>query len=494
MTLRAGRYELLDTIASGGMATVHLGRAVGAGGFERLVAIKTMHPHLSNEPDFVAMFLDEARLAARIRHPNVVGTIDIQQDELGLLLVMDYVEGPSLSQVLRALNKQKTLLPLDVALRVMLDVLAGLHAAHELCGPSGEPLNVVHRDVSPQNVLVGVDGIARIMDFGVARAESRIGTTRSGDAKGKLTYMAPEQALQKEMDRRVDVYAAGLVFWELLTGRRLLRGENDMAIMHQIFHAEHRRPHEVVESVPPELSEVVMHAIARERDDRFPTTAAFSEAIDRVVHATSLTVATSKTVGAFVRELNLHKSPTEVASTSRPATAPSSIRTLPSAAPTGGTPAGEASSGVTAAAQSVGVTTSTGTESRGGFASTPPITAPNRNSSRKKLLIVAGGIVLLGLGLWFAANKTSMKDKHPEGTLVASAPSESRVPAEKPPEKITTIEPLPSATSRDASDALTGTTQPTPAASASASKMASPRPTTNPGTSKSPKTFIPQEL
>lgn len=485
MTLRAGRYELLDTIASGGMATVYLGRAVGAGGFERLVAIKTMHPHLSNEPDFVAMFLDEARLAARIRHPNVVGTIDIQQDEQGLLLVMDYIEGPSMSQILRALGKQKKSLPLDITLRIMLDVLAGLHAAHELCGSNGEPLNVVHRDVSPQNILVGTDGIARIMDFGVARAESRIATTRGGDAKGKITYMAPEQALQKEMDRRVDVYAAALVFWELLTGRRLLRGDNDMVIMNLIFHGNHAAPHEVNDSVPRELSDVVMRGIERDRDNRYPTTAAFADAVDQVVRALHLSVASPKTVGAFVRDLNLHKSASDVASASRPLPAPASIRTLPSVPPPSGI------SGVTAASVTTGTTTNTGTESRGGFATTPSAPLAPAPSSRNKILAGALGAVVVGAGVWFALGGMDSKDK-PTPTI-APASSEVAVVTATPPATGANTAPL----VQPASSATTaGATPPTPSVSASMSTApTTPRGTTaTTGTSKSPKTFIPKEL
>src|SRR4051812_40580135 len=168
MTLRGGRYEIIRVIRSGGMAQVRLGRAPGAGGFERLVAVKAMHAHLAAEPDFVDMFLDEARLAARIRHPNVVATLDVQQDEEGLFLVMEYVEGPSLQSVLRPLRRARRVFPLDLALRIFLDALAGLHAAHQLTGAEGEPLNLVHRDISPHNILVGVDGVTRITDFGVA--------------------------------------------------------------------------------------------------------------------------------------------------------------------------------------------------------------------------------------------------------------------------------------------------------------------------------------
>lgn len=483
MTLRAGRYELLDTIASGGMATVHLGRAVGAGGFERLVAIKTMHPHLSSEPDFVAMFLDEARLAARIRHPNVVGTIDIQQDELGLLLVMEYVEGPSMAQIIRAQAKQKTTVPIEITLRLMLDMLAGLHAAHELCNSSGEPLNVVHRDVSPQNVLVGVDGIARIMDFGVARAESRIASTRSGDAKGKLVYMAPEQAAQKELDRRADVYAAGLVFWELLVGRRLLRGDNDLVVMHQIFHAVHPSPHEAIPAIPREISDVVMQAIAREPADRFPTTAAFADAIDRAARATNTPIASTKGVAEFVRALNLHKSPNEVISASRSLPAPSSIRTMPSAATDG-------ISAPNSVLPKIEISTGpTNTESRGGFATTPAATSPPKASGRKAILLVSiGGALLFGAILWFALAASSSPTASTPATSAtanevpsaAATPAANNSPASVPTSTTSTAVSAsnPAATSSPKSPRTTNTTTTTGAT----------------GTSKSPKTFIPKEL
>lgn len=486
MTLRAGRYELLDTIASGGMATVYLGRAVGAGGFERLVAIKTMHPHLSNEPDFVAMFLDEARLAARIRHPNVVGTIDIQQDEIGLLLVMEYVEGPSVSQMLRALNKQKKSLPLDIAARIMLDVLAGLHAAHELCGSNGEPLNVVHRDVSPQNVLVGVDGISRIMDFGVARAESRISSTKGGDAKGKVAYMAPEQAMQKELDRRVDVYAAGLVFWELLTGRRMLRGDNDMIIMNQIFHGDHVPPHEVVPSVPPEISEIVLKAISRERDDRYPTTAAFAEAIDRVLPTVNITAASPRTLGAFVRELNLHKSPNDIASQSRPLPAPASIRTMPS--PTVETPA----SAKTVAPVDEPPTTGTGSASGVGFTAAA-MEARSASLSRNKILLGLTATLLVGYVLWFAFGRTSEPtDVGATPTTAATNAGASEQTAKSPAPEVT----APSALVAPPTDpAPTATMPATNSAAASTGNSKTPKTPTTPTTgTKTPKGFIPKEL
>ncbi len=316
MALRGGRYELLGTIAAGGMATVHLGRVLGAGGFERLVAIKTMHPHLAREAEFVAMFLDEARLAARIRHPNVVATLDIQQDAEGLFLVMEYVEGPSLSRLLKALAASRLRdvrpwppLPLDVALRIFTDTLAGLHAAHELTGPDGEPLRLIHRDMSPHNVLVGSDGIARITDFGVARAESRLASTRTGSVKGKVMYMAPEQVKSLPIDRRADIYAAGAVLWEMLTGERLVRADSDLAAMRMIVESERQSPREVEATVPEEIAAATMRALAPDPSLRYPTAAAFSEALEGAASACGVSIAAPRVVAQYVRSLGLHSPP-----------------------------------------------------------------------------------------------------------------------------------------------------------------------------------------
>src|SRR4051812_34294830 len=172
-SLRIGRYEAIRPLASGGMATVYLGRVLGARGFERQVAIKVMHPHIADDPEFVGMFLDEARMAATIRHPNVVPTLDVVEEDGRLFLVMEYIEGRPLQELCRVFQKRRAALPLGATLRIALDLLAGLHAAHELATPEGAPMKIVHRDVSPQNVLVGADGLSRIMDFGIARAETR---------------------------------------------------------------------------------------------------------------------------------------------------------------------------------------------------------------------------------------------------------------------------------------------------------------------------------
>jgi serine/threonine-protein kinase len=321
MALRGGRYETLREIASGGMATVHLGRILGVGGFERVVAIKVMHPHLATDPQFVGMFLDEARLAARLRHPNVVGTIDIHEDELGLFLVMDYIDGPSLAALIRAARKRGSPIPLGAQLRIFLDALAGLHAAHELTDGQGELLNLVHRDVSPQNILVGSDGIARITDFGVARARSRITTTKGHEVKGKMSYLAPEQVLSEPVDRRADIYSAGVLLWGLLAGRRMIRGDNDGAIVAQIL--AQKRPSARAENpaVPPALDAICLAAIALDPAERPATASAFGEAIESAAARDGVAIASSRAVATLVKELEAHEALGDFPASRTPASA-----------------------------------------------------------------------------------------------------------------------------------------------------------------------------
>ena len=267
------------------MASVYLGRTRGPGGFERLVALKVMHDHISHDPAFSAMFLDEARLAARIRHPNVVPTLDVAED--GRYIVMEYVEGASLHAILSRVRKQGDRIPLPVALRIFVDALSGLHAAHELADAAGKPLNIVHRDVSPHNILVGVDGTSRITDFGIAHAEARITSTRGGELKGKLPYMAPEQLEDDSLDRRTDVYAAGCVLWEILVGERLFKAGSEAAMACAILAGPERSPRQAGAEVPDDLDAACMQALGA-RDRRFLTALAFSEAVERAAEASSI--------------------------------------------------------------------------------------------------------------------------------------------------------------------------------------------------------------
>jgi serine/threonine-protein kinase len=234
MPLVIGRYVLFDQIASGGMASVHLGRLIGSGGFARTVAIKRMHARFASEPDFLTMVLDEGRLASRIRHPNVVPTLDVVAEHDEVCLVMEYVHALSLAEILRAYGRGERVPP-RLASAIVCGLLHGLHAAHEATDEAGTPLGIVHRDVSPHNVLVGGDGVPRVLDFGIAKASGRLHTTREGVIKGKIAYMASEQLDSAPVDARTDVYSAAVVLWECLMGRRLFEAEHEAALLKPVL-------------------------------------------------------------------------------------------------------------------------------------------------------------------------------------------------------------------------------------------------------------------
>jgi serine/threonine protein kinase len=285
------------------MATVFLARISGAGGFQRFVGIKRLHPHLAREPEFIEMFLDEARLAARIHHPHVVPILEIGTSDQGYYIVMEYVEGDTLANLIARTVQSGRRVPFHVAVRVMVDVLAGLHAAHELSDDDGKPLGIVHRDVSPQNILIGIDGSARLTDFGVARATSKLSTTRTGQLKGKLAYMAPEQARgAKDIDRRADIFAAGVVLWEALEGRRLFKGDGDADTLNKVLNEPIPALKSTETTVPREVEAVLDTALNRERTGRYPTAAAFADALERVAEEVG-EVATHKDVASYLDEI-----------------------------------------------------------------------------------------------------------------------------------------------------------------------------------------------
>ncbi|MEM9072536.1 MAG: serine/threonine-protein kinase [Myxococcota bacterium] len=281
-----GRYQLLAKLAAGGMATVYLGRIAGVGGFDRRVAMKILHPHLAEDVNIRDMFLDEARLAARIRNPNVVPVIDVGDEPgHGTFLVMEYIEGVDFSKVIRAAAKRAARLAPPVVLRIVVDMLAGLTAAHELKDRQGEHLGVVHRDISPHNVIVGTDGISRITDFGIAKAEGRISSTKTGQLKGKLAYMPPER-LQRSGgrlidDARGDLFATAICLWEALTGKRLFRGDDDLETVRKVLHEDIPPPSSVRPDLKP-LDEVVLKGLARDPEKRFQTAREFRRALEDV--------------------------------------------------------------------------------------------------------------------------------------------------------------------------------------------------------------------
>jgi serine/threonine-protein kinase len=292
---RVGRFELIMRLGNGGMATVYLARSVSAGGFQRLVAIKLMHPFLASDPHFVEMFLDEARVAATIRHPNVVPLIDLGAEQDQLFMVMDYIEGDTLAAVEATAARLGRAIPLGIVLRIVLDSLAGLEAAHNLCTPDGTPLKVVHRDVSPQNIIVGVDGASRVLDFGIARAEQRLSQTVVGTLKGKAPFMAPEQFDGNAIDRRADVFSMGVTLWEAVALRRLFPGRgSDNA--HRAT-SEYRRLKDILPTVPAGLDAICQKALCLEPERRFATAAAFADAIEAEFGSV---IASHRQVGTFM--------------------------------------------------------------------------------------------------------------------------------------------------------------------------------------------------
>ena len=295
---RIGRYALFEQFAAGGMATVHFGRLDGAGGFSRVVAIKRLLPHLVANREFTDMLLNEARLAARVRHPNVVATLDVVASKGDVLLVLDYIEGEALSTLCRAQAKEKReLVPIPIAIGIMQDVLHGLLAIHEATDEKGHPLDLVHRDISPPNVLVGVDGVARVLDFGIAKALQHLDDSMAGRQMGKMGYMSPEQINGERLTQRSDVFSAGIVLWELLCTRRLFPADRPEERMESILHGEYQRPSALRPDVSPELDALVMKALERAPDARFATMREFSEALESTPRATP------REIGGWVSDL-----------------------------------------------------------------------------------------------------------------------------------------------------------------------------------------------
>lgn len=280
---RIGRYRVLAELGQGGMAVAYLARAGGLGGFERLFAIKMIHEHLCREPAFVSMFLNEARLVARIHHPNVIPVYEVDVDNGRYFLSLDYVSGETLAQTLWATLKAKKKLPPYTAIGIVAAVAEGLHAAHELRGLDGKLLGVVHRDVAPQNIMIGYDGIVRVMDFGVAKAQGQLHHSRPGTLKGTIAYMAPEQLRGAELDRRGDIFSLGVILWEAIACKRLFKAKSDLVTGSRILKMEVPRLTEIQPECPPGLEEIVARALARDPAQRYSTAQELSDALHGVL-------------------------------------------------------------------------------------------------------------------------------------------------------------------------------------------------------------------
>lgn len=295
---QVGRYAIFDRIASGGMASVHLARLSGSEGFSRVVAVKRMHQHFAENPEFKRMFSAEARLVARIRHPNVVPTLDVLVDGNELVIVMDYIHGESLQTLVKAASAKSAPVPIPVLSAVMVSVLHGLHAAHEARDESGKPLGIIHRDVSPHNVLVGADGVARVLDFGVAKAIHAHQDTDPGRLKGKFSYMAPEVIRGEPATRKSDVFSAAVVSWELITGRKLFAGATDHERMHQILGGVYPMPSSLRADVPASLDRIVMKGLRPDPNARYASATEMAIELER-----EISLASARVVGEWVTEL-----------------------------------------------------------------------------------------------------------------------------------------------------------------------------------------------
>ena len=274
-----GRYQILRELAMGGMAELYVARHVTQTGFEKVVAIKRVLPNLSRDEGFVRMFLNEARLAASLDHSNIVHVIDFGRDGREHFLAMEYVHGKAVHQLLRESSRVQGM-PIDCALTIARGVAQALHYTHERTGGDGRPMGLVHRDVSPSNILVSYDGDVKLTDFGIATATALTRATRTGSIKGKLSYMAPEQVKGEDVDRRADVFSLGVVLYELTTGRRCFYAPGEFALINRVVGGKFERPSRVVPGFPAELEEIIVKAIKVDRDERFATAREFQLALE----------------------------------------------------------------------------------------------------------------------------------------------------------------------------------------------------------------------
>jgi eukaryotic-like serine/threonine-protein kinase len=294
-TTGGARYRLLFRIASGGMGSVYLATQHGAAGFRRVVAIKRAFPHLLEDTDIRRLMASEIRLSSLVRHPNVVAISDVDDADGELSLIMEYVEGASLAELMRHG------LPQPLGMRMVLDAAEGLQAVHDCTDESSQPLGLVHRDISPQNILVGVDGVARIADFGIAQARDRTGATVSGLIRGKPSYLAPEYIDTSFATPSSDVFALAIVAWEVLTQRRLFRGVNDVDTIARVRAAKVEAPSRLVPGIPAAIDAVLLRALALKPEDRYPTAHAFGEALEAALRDSAL-LARRGLVAEFVRK------------------------------------------------------------------------------------------------------------------------------------------------------------------------------------------------
>ena len=289
-------------LAAGGMARIYIGRTTGIGAFERHVVLKLITPERANDQIAVQMFLDEARMAAALNHQNVAQVFEVGEEGGVHYLAMEYVHGQDMRALLAKAGSQGTRIPLELALTVVAGAAAGLNHAHERRGPDGTPLGIVHRDVSPSNIMIGYDGAVKLLDFGIAKATNRSVETQSGIIKGKFAYMAPEQCRGRDVDRRSDVFSLGIILYEVSTQHRCFRADSDFDTMHRIVTGDVVRPTRLVPNYPPALEAIVMKALAVDPNQRYQSAGQLLEAIESFAVASRMSLSTMG-LGRFMRDM-----------------------------------------------------------------------------------------------------------------------------------------------------------------------------------------------
>lgn len=297
---RLGKYDIVMPLARGGMATIYIGRTTGIGSFERNVVLKVIHR--TTDPAAVQMFLEEARLAACLNHQNVAQVFEVGQDAGVHYLAMEFVHGQDLHGLIASANTEKRRIPLDLALTIIAGAAAGLDHAHNRRGPNGTSLGIVHRDISPSNIMVGYDGSVKLLDFGIAKATGLPQRTESGVIKGKFAYMAPEQCRSQEVDRRSDVFSLGIILYEVTTQHRCFRADSDFDTMRRIVNGDFIRPSRVMDDYPPDLEAIIMKALALDPSRRYQTAGEFLEALEAFMVASRLSVS-PMTLRRFMRSM-----------------------------------------------------------------------------------------------------------------------------------------------------------------------------------------------
>ena len=297
-----GKYEIERRIETGGMAEIYLARARGTAGFEKLVVLKRILPNVAEDPTLVQMFLDEARLAATLQHPNIADVYDVGEVAGTYFFTMEYVHGQDLRAIRGVARKNGDSVPMSIALAIVHGIAAALDYAHERQGPDGKLLGLVHRDVSPSNIVVSYDGAVKLVDFGIARVSSGQHKTQTGTLKGKIPYMSPEQTRGLPLDRRSDLFSLGTVLYELTVGRRPFRGESDFEIMDQIVNVGAAPPRKLAPEYPEDLETIVMHLLERAPSQRYTTADELMHDLDEFIQRHRLWV-TSKSLGKYMRTL-----------------------------------------------------------------------------------------------------------------------------------------------------------------------------------------------